>query len=163
MGRKGIAKINFVVLQHVRNYNLLAPIKCSVQLIMLRMYQSVTDVSKFPNAPLPHVSAFIFFFFEYLDSSLFGARVGFSSCVQVMPHCSTCSLPTLSGNLYHSKFSSFDFEVQRPQELLSFKKSCKERFVNTCEVLKQLYLVTKREVHEFICCALYSNVKILIC
>lgn len=136
MGRKGIAKINFMALQYVRNYNLLAPIKCSVQLIVLRMYQSITDVSNFPNAPLPSCICFyLFFFFEYLDSSLFGARVGFSSCVQVMPHCSTCSLPTLSGNLYHSKFSSFDFEVQRPQELFSFKKSCKERFVNTCELL----------------------------
>lgn len=131
MGRKGIAKINFIVLQYVRNYNLLASIKCSVQLIMLRMYQSITDVSQFPNAPLSSCICFYLFFFEYLDSSLFGARVGFSSCVQVMSHCSTCSLPTVSGNLYHSKFFSFDFEVQRPQELFSFKKSCKERFVNT--------------------------------
>lgn len=159
MGRKGIAKINFMVLQYGRNSNLLAQIKCSVQLIVLRMYQSISDVSQFPNVPLPSCICFYLFFFEYLDSSLFGARVGFSSCVQVMPHCSPCSLPTHSGNLYHSKFSSFDFKVQRPQELFSFKESCKERFVNTCEVLKQFCLVTKWEVHKFICCALYSNGK----
>lgn len=133
-----------MVLKYLRNQNLLALIQCLVPLITLRRCQSITDVSQFPNAHLPaYICCCIFF--EYLNSRLLGVKAGFSSCVHLMPYCSPCSLPKLSGNLYHSKLSSFDLQVQRLQEFFSCKRSCKQRFLNTHEVHTQLYLAAKCE------------------